>query len=133
VILSINATTVAVRKVQLARSDSSLCFSTMRPSLFAVGLTAFPGALAAGGVWVINQCPWDVLMKSDGPNGRSDPPQTIEAGTGYFEAYQGKGRAIKLSRYPKTSPILVFGYSYVEGDSNVWYAVDLLPRGKVCR
>jgi hypothetical protein len=103
----------------------------MRPSLLAASLAALPRVLAGGGVWVINQCPWDVLMTADGPGGRSDPPQPILAGNGYFEPYQGNGRAINLSRYPKTSPILVFGYSYVKGDLNVWYVLYLLSRWEV--
>lgn len=98
----------------------------MRPLLFAIALTTLPSVLGRGGVWVINQCAWGVLMNSNGPDGKANDPRTIEAGDGYYEAYQGNGMAIKLSRYPKTTPMLVFGYSYVKGDPNVWYVINLL-------
>jgi hypothetical protein len=116
--LGINVRKATGEDIDPASWTFSRVSSMMRPSLCFVALAALPGVFSAG-VWVINQCPFAIHLIANGPKGPPDISDIIGAGDGYFETYQGDGRAIKLSR-DLNSATLVFGYSEDSGAPLVW-------------
>jgi hypothetical protein len=102
----------------------------MRLSLCAAALAALPDVFA-GGVFIINRCPFPVNYVAVSQDGSQDPPGVIASGASYEEDYKGVGRAIELSTH-SVSSLLVFGYSKPPEDQLVWYAVHSQAYGSVC-